>query len=159
MLCGLVWAVLAWIGTMDPVYYSPVSVVDYASVASFSAALITLAACVWDLRVFPSRAVTVGGAAAAIGLSIAGVANLIEDGFGVGALGVAYVAGIVVGTFALIPTGVGLLLRNGTRWIALGPLVSFLGLILVAQWWGAAILATTWIALGALHGLGRLRLA
>jgi hypothetical protein len=142
---------------MDPVYYSPVSVVDYASVASFSAALITLAACVWDLRVVPSRAVTVGGAAAAAGLSIAGVANLIEDGFGVGAFGIAYVAGILVGTFALIPTGVGLALGNGTRWIALGPLASFLGLILVAQSWGAAILATTWLALGALHGLGRLR--
>ena len=156
ILCGLLWAVLAWIGTMEPVYYSPVSVVDYASVASFSAGLITLAACVWDLRL-SSRAVAVGGAAAAVGLFIAGVANLIEDGFGVGAFGIAYVGGILVGTLALIPTGVGLALVKGTRWIALGPLISFLGLIFVAQWWGAAILATTWMALGALRSLSRLR--
>ena len=110
---------------MDPDYFSPVLAVDYAAVASFSAALIVLAACVWDLRVVPTRAVAVGGAAAALGLFIAGVANILEDGFGASALGVAYVTGVLVGTLSLIPMGVGLARGRGSRWIALGPLLSF----------------------------------
>jgi hypothetical protein len=160
ILCGVLWAVLGWIATTNPIYWSPSSPFDYASVVSFSAALIALAACLWELRVFPTRAVTVGGAAAALGLFTAGVANIVEDGFGLGALGVVYVTGILVGTLALIPMGVGLARASRPGWIALGPLLSFPGLIFVAsESWGTAILATTWIALGALHGLGRLPLA
>lgn len=159
ILCGVLWAVRGWVGTMDPIYWSPVSITDYASVASYGAALIALAACVWELRVFPTRAVTVGGAAAALGLFTAGLANILEDGFGLGAFGIVYVAGVLGGTLALIPIGVGLARASRPGWIALGPLLSFLGLILVSAWWGAAILATTWVAFGALHGLGRLPLA
>ena len=158
VLCGVLWAVRGWVGTMDPEYFSPVSAVDYAAVASFSAALIVLAACVWDLRVVPTRAVAVGGAAAALGLFIAGVANILEDGFGASALGVAYVTGVLVGTLSLIPMGVGLARGRGSRWIALGPLLSFLGLIFLVSW-GTVILVVTWIALGTLHILGRVRLA
>jgi hypothetical protein len=68
-----------------------------------------------------------------------------------------FVTGVLVGAVALIPLGVGLAREHGTRWMALGPLLSFPGLILVSQWWGSGILATTWIALGTLHSLGRLR--
>jgi hypothetical protein len=142
---------------MDPTYWSPSSAVDYASVAFFSAALIAFALCVWDLRVLPTRAVTIGGAATALGLFTAGVANLLEDWFGLQAFGIPFVGGILVGSFGLIPTGVGLALGNGTRWIALGPLLSFPGLIFLSMWWGMGILAATWIAVGALQSFGRLR--
>jgi hypothetical protein len=145
---------------MDPIYWSPTLPSDYASVVSFSAALVMLAACLWELRLYPTRAVTIGGAAASLGLFTAGVANLLEDGFGLRALGIVYVTAILVGTLALIPTGVGLARASRPGWIALGPLLSFPGLIFVAtESWGTATLATTWIALGALHGLGRLRLS
>jgi hypothetical protein len=144
---------------MYPVYWSPSSAIDYASVASFSAALIVLAACLWELRVVPAFAVTIGGSAAALGLFAAGAANLLEDAFGLEAFGVAYVGGVLIGTFALIPMGVGLARGNGPRWIALAPLLSFPGLIFLTQWWGTAILVTTWITFGVLRSLGRLRLA
>jgi hypothetical protein len=157
IVCGVLWAVSGWITTMDPSYWSPSATIDYAAVASFTAALIALAACTWDLRAIRSRLVTVGGAAAALGLFTAGVANILEDWFGVREFGTVFVTGVLVGAVALIPLGVGLARERGTRWMALGPLLSFPGLILVSQWWGAGILATTWIALGALHSLGRLR--
>jgi len=97
------------------------------------------------------------GAATALGLFTAGVANLLEDWFGLQVFGIPFVGGILVGSFGLIPTGVGLALGSGTRWIALGPLLSFTGLIFVSMWWGMGILAATWIALGALQSFGRLR--
>ncbi len=61
---GAVWAVRAWITTMDPTYWSPTSMLDYAAVALYSAGLITLALCIWRLRVVRRFAVSRGGAAA-----------------------------------------------------------------------------------------------
>jgi hypothetical protein len=142
---------------MDPSYWSPISTVDYASVAFGSAALMALAVCVWELRVLSTPAVTIGGAAAALGLLAAGVANMLEDWFGLPAFGVPFAGGLLVGSFALIPMGVGLARGSGSRWIALGPLLTFPGLIFLSQWWGMAIVATTWVALGAFRFLGRLR--
>lgn len=158
ILCGVLWAVHGWIGMMNPSYWAASSTVDYASVVSFSAALVALAACIWYLRVIRTRAVTVGGAAAAGGLLIAGIANIIEDGFGVRAFVVAYIPGVLIGTFALIPMGVGLARGARPRWIALAPLASFPGLIFQSQWYGTAVLVTTWIAVGALHSVGILPL-
>ena len=151
---GAVWAARIWIVTMDPTYWSPSSTLDYAAVALYSAGLITLAMCIWRLRVVHTPAVLRGGAAAALGLSTAGVANLVEDGLGVKPFGVVYLAGVLVGTFALIPLGVGLARARRPRWIAAAALLTFLGLIFSSQWYGNVVLAGTWITAGVLHLAG-----
>ena len=155
---GAVWAARAWITTMDPKYWSPTSMLDYAAVALYSAGLITLALCIWRLRVVRRFAVSRGGAAAVFGLGAAGIANLVEDGLGFKSLGFFYVGAILVGTFALIPLGVGLA-RAKSRLLAAAVLLTFAGLILSSTWFGNLILAGTWVSAGLLHLAGASPLA
>jgi len=132
---------------------------DYAAVASYSAALIALAAGVWLSPGIAAGWVSVVSAVAAAGLLGAGIANMAEDWFGIRVVGVVYVAAILVGTFALLPLGVLLGRDARTRWIALLPLLTVAGLVSISQWYGAAILAVTWVVAGALHTVGRLPLS
>lgn len=154
LMAGAVWAARIWIVTMDPTYWSPSSTLDYAAVALYSAGLITLALCLWRLRVVHTPAVSRGGAAAALGLGTAGIANLIEDGLGLKPFGVLYVAGVLIGTFGLIPLGVGLARARRPPWIAGAALLTFPGLIFLSQWYGNVVLAGTWITAGVLHLAG-----
>ncbi|MDQ3097130.1 MAG: hypothetical protein M3Q61_03045 [Chloroflexota bacterium] len=120
----------------------------------YSVGLCTLALCLWRLRVVRTLAVSLGGAAAAFGLGAAGIANLVEDGLGLKPVGLIYLAGILLGTFALIPLGAGLARSKRPPWIAAAALLTFPGLILVSEWYGALILAGTWVAAGLLHLAG-----
>lgn len=151
---GAVWAARIWIMTMDPTYWSPASTLDYAAVALYSAGLITLAMCMWRLRVVHTPAVSRGGAAAALGLGTAGIANLVEDGLGLKPFGAVYVAGVLIGTFALIPLGIGLARARRPPWLAAAALLTFPGLIFLSQWYGNVVLAGTWITAGVLHLAG-----
>ena len=144
---------------MDPTYWSPTSMLDYAAVALYSGGLITLALCIWRLRVLRTPAVSLGGAAAAFGLGAAGIVNLIEDGLGLKALGVVYVAAILIGTLALIPLGLGLARSKGPRWVGAVALLTLAGLILSSTWYGNLILAGTWVCAGLLHHSGAFPLA
>lgn len=154
LVAGAVWAARTWIVTMDPTYWSPSSTLDYAAVALYSAGLITLAVCIWRLRVTHTPVISRGGAAAALGLGAAGIANLVEDGLGLKSFGVVYVAGVLIGTFALIPFGIGLARAGRPPWLAAAALLTFLGLIFSTQWHGNVVLAGTWITAGILHLAG-----
>lgn len=158
LMAGVVWAARIWIVTMDPSYWSPSSTLDYAAVALYSAGLITLALCLWCLRVVHTPAVSRGGAAAALGLGTAGIANLVEDGLGLKPFGVVYVAGVLIGTFALIPLGIGLARARRPRWLAAAALLTFPGLLFLSQWYGNVVLAGTWISAGVLHLAGAIPL-
>ena len=151
LVTGAVWAVRTWIVTMDPTYWAPRSTLDYAAVALYSAGLITLAVCIWRLPVAHTPAISRSGAAAVLGLGAAGIANLVEDGLGLKSFGVVYVAGVLIGTFALIPLSIGLARAGRPPWLAAAALLTFFGLIYSSQWYGNVVLAGTWIAAGVLH--------
>jgi hypothetical protein len=151
---GATWAARVWIVTLDPIYWAPSSTLDYAAVALYSAGLITLALCIWRLRVVHTPAVSRGGAAAALGLGTAGIANLVEDGLGLKPFGVVYAAGVLIGTLALLPLGIGLARAGRPPWLAAAALLTFPGLLLLSQWYGNAVLAGTWIAAAVLRLAG-----
>lgn len=148
VLTGLLWGLRGWVALSDPRYWAPSTAVDYAAVILFSAALMSLGACVWWLRLGADRLVRAGGAFAAGGLMTAGIANLLEDGAGLRPLGLAYIAGVLIGTFALVPLGAGLLRGPRTRWLGGLALLTVPALIWMSTWPGTTVLASIWVATG-----------
>ena len=155
VLCGLIWAAHGWVTSMSPAYYSATSTLDYVAVALHTAGLVTVALCLWQVRVIPGALVMVGGAAATLGLGAAGVANFAEDWIHLEAFGWLYVAAYVGGTLALIPLAAGLARSARTRWLAMATVATFVGLLLVSQWYGGALLSAAWLATGAARMTGR----
>lgn len=99
---GCVWATRSLLEFAGPDYREPVTALDWTAVWAFSIALILLAPSVILLgRLAPSSKVTIAAVVVAAGALVAGLANGIEDGFGVEAGGVVYVVGFVVAWLGL----------------------------------------------------------
>ena len=97
IVAAAAWAVSGLVSLTEPAYWSASTVLDWAAVWAYSSALLLLAPAVLLLaRLTPSRSVASAGAAVAVGVLVAGSANALEDGFGMKAMGMAYVGGLVV---------------------------------------------------------------
>jgi hypothetical protein len=129
LLTGVTWAALSLMEFAHPDYWDPVSVLDWASIWLFSAALLLLVPAVLLIgRLAPGTSVTAVARIVASGAVVAGVANGLEDGLGVSSMGMLYVAGILVAGLGLLPLAVALR-RSGS--VRLGWLTAalFLGIL------------------------------
>lgn len=136
------WAVSGLVSVTQPSYWDPVTMLDWAAVWSYSAALLLLAPAILLIaRLTPGRPITAAAIAVAGGVVAAGGANALEDGFGVKAFGNAYVAGILVGWLSIVWLGLAQQ-RYGFPRLALLSGMLFLGLALASVGGGLVVAAS-----------------
>jgi hypothetical protein len=97
------------IGFRHPAYWAPVTTGDWIAVSSFSAFLLSLAAAFVLLARTQRRPGRWVFGCAASGAAIAGIANALEDGIGVRALGYPFAAGVTLMMAALLLGGLWLI--------------------------------------------------
>ena len=137
---GIFWAVASLLLVGGAAYYEPVTLLDWAAVLTYTAALVWLGlsiACIG--RLVPSRPVRITALIAAVPPIVTGVANLVEDGFDVAAASSVYVAGSLLTVVGLVALAAALLWARATRLAALCLLVT-LGLLFVVDGGGVVIL-------------------
>ena len=128
LLTGIAWASRSAIAFTPTNYQDPGTILDWAAVWTYTAALILLAPSVLLLgRLAGSRSVDAVATVTAIAAIVAGVANLLEDGLGMTHLGVFYVAGFLTALLSLLPLAFTLWRARAPR-LALLTLVLFLGI-------------------------------
>ncbi len=154
-LAGALWLVNVAIGGTGDEHTDAQSVLDYAGVVVYSAALFGLVPALLVVRSWDRRrsgalgAVALVGAAA--GASIAALANFGEDALGVSALGnAAYFPAVLVVMLGLLLLGVALLrVPAPWRWIAAWPFATLVAFLSAGNEAGL-IVGPVLIALGAL---------
>ena len=130
VLTGLVWAVRSVQAFAKPDYYEPVSLLDWAAVVSYSIAWMLSAVAVLLLaRDIGSSRVRLVALVCAVGATIAGLANLVEDAFDQSWGATPYVIGFLVAWIALVPLA-GLVWRTGARRMAVLPVALFASIAL-----------------------------
>jgi len=152
---GVAFGVVGVISLQDPNYWEPVTVLDHASVWTYSLAYVLAG----PALIILVRQAGAGDGATALAWIVAaaailtGVANAIEDGFDQEAFGVLYLAGVT--PFFLGQILLAILLALGDRKaFALVPLFTFLGATAVDR--GSFILiGVTWAVFGILVLVGR----
>lgn len=137
VLAGVAWIVRGAIGSGNPEYWAPVTVIDYAAAGSYTLALLATGVALLLFGNRPgagrSRVARAGSLLSGAAGGVAGTANFVEDWVGVSAVSGAYVSGIVVFYLAMVATGLALLLRERQlRWIGALLLVPFPALVLGA---------------------------
>lgn len=141
LLTGVVWAAHSLIGFADPNYWDPVTALDWSAVWVFSAALLLLAPSVLLLgRLASSRESMIAATVVASGAVVAGVANAVEDGLGVEAVGVLYVIGILTAGFALLWPLAVTLGKAGSSRLAMLSVALFVGVVLATLGGGVVVL-------------------
>jgi len=114
----------------SPVHYNPSTLFDYVAVITTTLSMVALAAAIASLAI--TR--TVGGAARVVAwvpsaaLAIGGAANLLEDAFGMSALGFVFGIGGLLGLVGLVALGVSTLL-DATNERGIGVVLLLLGLV------------------------------
>ena len=104
LITGVVWAVSGLVLLTDVEYWDPVTSLDYVAVWSYSLGWLGLAVSILLLAgLVASRPVAIVAVVVALGAAAAGIANGIEDGLGMKALGTLYVIGVLVAAFGLLP--------------------------------------------------------
>ncbi len=154
LLTGAAWIAQALVGLTAPAYYSPETTLDYAAVVAYTLGLVLLGACVRTMRARAGRMSSAAASAAAAGLFTAGVANLLEDGFGM-PVGWLYIAAVLTAILALIALCAALVRERSWR-PAMLTAATLGGLFLVSTWLGGPILAISWAIAGAAARRGRL---
>ena len=147
VLAGIAWATRSLLAFADPDYVRPVTAIDWAAVWTYSAAWLLLAPSVLLIaRLSGSRAVTLVAAVSAVGAILAGVANALEDGFGVPIGPMPYILGFVVGWVSLFVLAVAL--ARARQW-KLGALclAVFVGILLAFGYGGGVLIAVALAAL------------
>ena len=137
---GIFWAIASLVLLGGAVYYEPVTLLDWTAVIAYTAALVWLGLAIVCIgRLVPSRLVRITALSAALPPIVAGLANLVEDGFDVAAASSVYVAGSLLTVVGLIALVAALVWARATRLAALCVLV-FAGLLFVAAGGGVVIL-------------------
>lgn len=140
LLTGLAWAVRSLLELAKPDYYKPVTLLDWASVVSYSIAWLLSAAAVLLLaRDLGGPQVRLVAVVFTVGATTAGLANLVEDAFGQSWGGMPYVVGFLVAWITLIPLAL-LVSRTGTRRMAILPLALFASIALFNSGGGLIVL-------------------
>jgi hypothetical protein len=140
LLAGGAWAARS-LAFANPDYWDPVTVLDWSAVWLFTGALLLFALSLLLLgRLASSRQVMTVATVGAIGALVAGLANAIEDGFGVKALGTLYVVGFLTAGISLLPLAATLRQARCSRLARLAVLL-FVGVLLFTVGGGLIILA------------------
>jgi hypothetical protein len=139
----------AAIGLADTDSDDPQSAGDYAAIVVFSAALVGAAIASGSLRRLGAarsrRAAGLGLATAATGGALAGIGNLLEDGFGVSAFGLLFALGGLILIIGLLAAGVALTIAPGWRLVGVALLLVAVG-IAVGEEPGFALAGLSWTA-------------
>lgn len=139
---GLAWAGRSLLEFAHPEYWNPVTTLDWLAVWSFSACLLLLApSLVWLGAVTESRPVITVAVVVAIAAVAAGVANAVEDGLGIKALGTVYVLGAMTVAFGLLALAA-VVYRAGYRRLAGVVVVLFVGGVAFVAGGGLLVLGT-----------------
>lgn len=155
ILVGIAWATRALIGLTDADFWNAATLLDYASVWTYSLAVLLIAPALLILvrQAKSGRVVTLVAWVAAAGAVLAAVANGIEDGLGYKEFGAQYVLGASIAGLGLIALAA--LMASGRRKIfALVPTLTVAGLLAFSVG-GGFLIALTWIVFGALIMTGR----
>lgn len=155
IVVGVAFAAYGVILLNGPTYWNPATVLDHASIWTYSLAYV-LAGPAFVVLVRQAE----GGAGAralawflAVAAVLTGVANAIEDGFGQDAFGTLYLVGVT--SFFLGQIVLAILLAIGDRRrYALVPLLTFAGSLAFNQG-GPMVIGATWVAFGVLVLTGR----
>lgn len=140
------WALRSLLGLADPVYYHPVTAIDYAAVYSYSLALLLQPLGLALLYTLSGRRRSVGIVVVilAVAAVVTAVANLLEDGFAMKGLGVVYVLGAAPFAFGQIVLAA-LLAMRVPRELALVPAGLFLGMFAFERG-GGLLYVIAWVA-------------
>lgn len=148
----LVWSVAgaarSAVGALGADYWDPVTLVDYASIWTYSAALVLSAVIAWLVAWLArsDRSSANAGLAAGAGFAAAGVANGLEDGLGMSAFGIAYVLGVVVGLFGALVFAASLRAARA-RLLATTAALLFVPFMFLESWLGVLlVLPAAWVA-------------
>lgn len=128
-ISGVLYLVRALMGLGNPLYYDPATLFDYVAVITTTLSMAALAAGIASLAL----TTTISGAARVVAwipsgaLAIGGVANLLEDAFGMSALRFLYGVGGLLALVGLVALGVSTLL-DGRNERGIGVVLLLLGL-------------------------------
>ena len=155
VLVGIAWAIRALIGLTDADFWNATTLLDYASVWTYSLAVLLIAPALLILirQAKSGRAATLVAWVVAAGAILAAVANGIEDGLGYKEFGAQYVLGASIVGLGLIALAA--LMASGRRKIfALVPTLTVAGLLAFSVG-GGFLIAATWAVFGVLVATGR----
>ncbi|MFL5646986.1 MAG: hypothetical protein ACJ776_01200 [Chloroflexota bacterium] len=129
----------------DPAFVDPVSVFDWLAVIGFSAAFLLTAAGLLILRdsITPGLNTSVAIVVVAGACVIAGVMNLLEDGFGLPTLGPVYAISAIVAWLGMFVIA-GMIGVSVDRSLAFVPLLTGVGFALFEIGGGVLMLAAWW---------------
>ncbi len=155
VLVGIAWATRALIGLTHADFWNAATLLDYASVWTYSLALLLIAPALLILvrQARSGRAATLVAWVVAAGAILAAVANGIEDGFGYKDFGEPYVLGASILVFGLIALAA-LMVFGRRKIFTLVPTLTVVGLLAFSVG-GGFLIAATWATLGALVMAGR----
>ena len=137
---AIAWAVASLAFMAGATYWEPVAPLDWTAVIAYTVALVLLGlALVFVGLLVPSRKVRITAVIAAIPPIVTGLANLVEDGFDVDALGSVYVTGSLLTVAGLVVLAAALLVARAPRLAALCLLV-IVGLFFVVAGGGLVLL-------------------
>ena len=155
VLVGIAWATRALIGLTDADFWNATTLLDYASVWTYSLALLLIAPALLILirQAKSGRAATLVAWVVAAGAILAAVANGIEDGLGYKEFGAQYVLGVSIVGLGLIALAA-LMAFGRRKTLALVPTLTVAGLLAFSVG-GGFLIAATWAVLGALVATGR----
>jgi hypothetical protein len=143
---GAAWATRSLLSFADVQYTEPVNALDWTAVWLYTAAwLLTAPAAVLLASLAPGRTTTALAAVIALGALTTGVANALEDGFGIKAFGPVYLVGFMAAWLGLLALAAAFLRARQLRLGGLTILL-FLGILLFPLGGGVVTMA----ALGAL---------
>ena len=107
LITGLAWAARSLLEFAQPEYYAPQTILDWTAVWLYTAALLLFAPSILLLAgLASSRTATAVAVVSAFGAVVAGIANALEDGFGLQIGGTPYVVGFLLAWGSLVPLGV-----------------------------------------------------
>jgi hypothetical protein len=155
VLVGIVWATRGLIGLTDADFWNAATLLDYASVWTYSLALLLIAPALLILvrQAKSGRAATLLAWVVAGGAVLAAVANGIEDGLGYKEFGEQYVLGASIVGFGLIAL-TALMVFGRRKIFTLVPTLTVVGLLAFSVG-GGFLIAATWATFGALVMTGR----
>ncbi|MFL5954353.1 MAG: hypothetical protein ACJ76I_09630 [Gaiellaceae bacterium] len=150
-VAGTLGVVRGLIGYWNPTYWAPTTLLDWTSVIAYTcfliAAAVSLALLAIEQRPLSRWPIT----AAAGGAAAAGVANAIEDGFGVNQFGYPFAAGVALMAGGLLFGGAALTLsRAGARHLGLLLVANVAALALAFDDLGLILFGSAWLLMAAL---------
>ena len=153
VLTGAAWATSSLVFViLHPEYWDPVAAIDFFAVYAYSTAWLLTTASLLILRdlVRPGRAGSLLLVVVAAACAVAGIANAVEDAFGLKGFGAVYIAGALIGWLgmfvvaAIVWVGVArsLWFVPALGGIAMVGVTTVLGAVALVPWLGLGVIIT-----------------